>query len=162
MPDGDDLRIDATGTLHPIGLRASQELRGRAGEWRLLAAPSELVLAVRAGEASRALRLRPWRGLGTPGALCDVVALIAQGSWGGELVVHDAGSVRSVFFDHGNVVGASTNVAAERLGEILWRFGAITREQLEEAVRAAEKTGKRLGETAVDLELPSVRTSSSR
>jgi hypothetical protein len=150
MVDGDDLRIDSTGTVHPLGRRASQELRRRAGEWRLLSAPGELVVAVRAGQGNRALRLAG--EVRSPGALCDVVALIAQGSWGGELVVHDADNVRSIFFDHGNVVGASTNVAGERLGEILWRFGAITRSQLDEVVRAAEKTGKRLGEAAVELE----------
>jgi len=150
MVDGDDLRIDATGTVHPLGRRASQELRRRAGEWRLLSAPGELVVAVRAGDKSRPLRLAG--EVRSPGALCDVVALIAQGSWGGELVVHDADNVRSIFFDRGNVVGAATNVASERLGEILWRFGAITRIQLEEIVRAAEKSGKRLGEAALDLE----------
>jgi hypothetical protein len=148
--DADDLRVDATGTVHPLGRRASQELRARAGEWRLLPAPGEIIVAVRGGSRGRTLRLAG--EVRSPGALCDVVALIAQGAWGGELVVQDGESVRSVFFDHGNVVGAQTSVATERLGEILWRFGAITREQLEEAVRAAEKTGKRLGEAAVELE----------
>ncbi len=150
MTDGDDLRIDATGTVHPLGRHASQELRARAGEWRLLASPGELVVAVRAGDKSRPLRLAG--EVRTPGALCDVVAMIAQGSWGGELVVHDGEAVRSIYFDRGNVVGASTSLSSERLGEILWRFGAITRSQLEEIVQHAEKTGKRLGETAVDLD----------
>jgi hypothetical protein len=155
MADGDDLRIDATGTVHPLGRHASQELRARAGEWRLLASPGELVVAVRAGsgsEASRPLRLAG--EVRTPGALCDVVAMIAQGSWGGELVVHaaEADAVRSIYFERGNVVGATTSVPAERLGEILWRFGAITRSQLEEIVQHAGKSGKRLGETAVDLD----------
>jgi len=49
-------------------------------------------------------------------------------------------------------VGAATNAAGERLGEILWRFGAITRDQLDEIVQAAEKSGKRLGEMAIQLE----------
>jgi hypothetical protein len=150
MADGDDLRIDGTGTVHPLGRRASQELRGRAGEWRLLASPAEVIMAARAGDGSRPLRLAG--EVRTPGALCDVVAMIAQGSWGGELVVHDSDAVRSIYFDRGNVVGASTSVKSERLGEILWRFGAITRSQLEEVVKLAEKSGKRLGEAAVELE----------
>jgi hypothetical protein len=150
MADGDDLRIDGTGTVHPLGRRASQELRGRAGEWRLLASPAELIVAARAGDGSRPLRLAG--EVRTPGALCDVVAMIAQGSWGGELVVHDGEAVRSIYFDRGNVVGAATSVKSERVGEILWRFGAITRSQLEEVVKEAEKSGKRFGEAAVDLE----------
>jgi hypothetical protein len=150
MGEGDDLRIDATGTVHPVGKEASQALRSRAGEWRLLASPPDILVAMREGAAMRSLRLAG--EVRTPGALCDVVAMIAQGSWSGELVVLEAQTRRTIFFERGNVIGTTTNVDAERLGEILWRFGAITRSQLDEAVRSAEKSGKRLGEAAVELE----------
>ncbi|HEY8040152.1 MAG TPA: DUF4388 domain-containing protein, partial [Polyangiaceae bacterium] len=150
MSGGQDLRIDATGTVHPVGREASQELRSRAGEWRLLASPAGVLLATRAGEGERPLRLAG--EVRAPGALCDVVATIAHGGWGGELVVFEDDAVRSIFFEAGNVVGALTSAPGERLGEILWRFGAITREQLDEVVRTAEKSGKRLGEVAIDLE----------
>jgi hypothetical protein len=116
MADGDELRVDATGTVHPLGRKASQELRGRTGEWTLLPAPAEILVAVRAGER-RSLRLAG--EIRAPGALCDVVAMIAQGSWGGELVVLDGETGRSIFFERGFVVGASTSVPSERLGEIL-------------------------------------------
>jgi hypothetical protein len=150
MSDGQELRIDATGTVHPLGRKASQELRARAGEWRLLGSPSEVVFAMRGGSGARSVRLAG--EVRVPGALCDVVATIAQSSWGGELVILDESATRSIFFDRGNVIGAHTSMPAERLGEILWRFGAITRGQLEEVVREAERTGKRVGETAIDLE----------
>jgi hypothetical protein len=150
MGEGDDLRIDATGTVHPLGREASQALRSRAGEWRLLASPPDIVVAVKAGSEGRALRLAG--EVRTPGALCDVVAMIAQGSWSGELVVLEEESKRAIHFERGNVVSATTTVASERLGEILWRFGAITRSQLDEVVRSAEKSGKRVGEAAVELE----------
>jgi len=150
MGEGDDLRIDATGTLHPLGRAASHELRARAGEWRLLASPPDIIMAVRAGNEGRSLRLAG--EVRTPGALCDVVAMIAQGSWSGELIVLEEQAKRAIHFERGNIVAASTSVASERLGEILWRFGAITRSQLDEVVRSAEKSGKRVGEAAVELE----------
>jgi len=160
MPEAPDLRIDATGTVHPVGMRASQELRARAGEWRLVAAPGGILLAVQAGEIPRPLRLAG--EVRAPGGLCDVVSTIAQGAYSAELTVFEAleshpqrphqESVRSILFDHGNVVGASSTAPGERLGEILWRFGAITREQLDEVVSAAERTGKRVGEAAIELE----------
>ena len=150
MGEGDDLRIDATGTVHPLGRAASQALRARAGEWRLLASPPDIVMAVRAGNAGRSLRLAG--EVRTPGALCDVVAMIAQGSWSGELIVLEEQTKRAIHFERGNIVAATTSVASERLGEILWRFGAITRSQLDEVVRSAEKSGKRVGEAAVELE----------
>jgi hypothetical protein len=154
MTDGEkpgaDLRIDGTGTVHPIGGSASQALRSRAGEWRLVASPPELVLATRAGGPQRVLRFAGQ--IRAPGGLCDVVSLIAQASLDGELAVLEEETARTIFFEDGCVVGATTNVAGERLGEILWRFGAITREELDQILVEAQKTGKRLGETAMDLE----------
>lgn len=148
MADAADLRIDATGTLHPVGRNAGQDLRARVGDWKLLSSPPEIVLAVRPG--ARPLR---WAGeIRTPGGLCDVVSSIAHGGLGGELAIHGPGGVRSLYFERGNIVGASSSVEGERLGEILWRFGAITRDQLDEVVAAARVTGKRLGEAAIDLE----------
>ena len=145
-----DLRVDATGTVHPLGRDASQALRARIGEWSLLRSPPEVVLAMRADEAARSLRLAG--EVRSPGALCDIVATVAQAGWGGELVVLQDEAARSIFFETGQVVGATTTAPAEKLGEILWRFGAITREQLDEVVRTAERSGKRVGETAMQLE----------
>ncbi len=145
-----DLRIDGTGTVHPLGRVASQALRGRLGEWALLHSPPELILAIRAGKTPRSLRLAG--EVRAPGALCDVVSTIAQASWGGELVVLQDEAARSIYFDGGHVVGATTTADDERLGEVLWRFGAITREQLDEVVATAERSGKRIGETAIELE----------
>lgn len=154
--DGRDdlLRVDVTGTVHPVGRAASQELRARAGEWRL--APSTAsVLFMRRPDRPGAAILKLAGEVKTPGALCDIVALIAQSNWKGELVVLDERRVRSLFFDGGNVIGAHTNVPEERLGETLYRFGVVTRDQLDKAVAASSTSGKRLGETAVDLDFVS-------
>src|SRR6185312_9984805 len=45
MSDRDDLlRVDVTGTVHPVGRTASQELRARAGEWRLVPSVPTIVM----------------------------------------------------------------------------------------------------------------------
>ncbi|MGH7298611.1 MAG: DUF4388 domain-containing protein, partial [Polyangiaceae bacterium] len=149
-----DLRVDATGTVHPVGRRASQEQRARAGDWRLLMSPSEVMLAVRTRDAGRHLKMAGEAR--APFALCDVVTAVSQAAWTAELAVYEedaaAPVVRSILFDRGNVVGATSTAVGERLGEILWRFGAITRDQLEEILGAAERSGKRVGEAALELE----------
>jgi hypothetical protein len=151
MSDRDDLlRVDATGTVHPVGRTASQILRARAGEWRVLRAPHDVILMRPASMEGSVLKLAG--EMRTPGALCDVVALAAQSNWRGELAVLCEQGTRSFYFDHGLVVGASTTVPDERIGETLYRFGVITREQLEAIVRSAESTGKRVGEAAIELE----------
>lgn len=148
--DRDDLlRIDGTGTVHPLGRVASQQLRPRAGEWRLIASPRDLIIARSMSSGDAVLKLAG--EIKTPGALSDIVALAAQSQWIGELIVLADQHARSFYFDHGSVIHASTTVAEERLGETLYRFGVLTRDQLEAVVLKSAETNKRLGETAIDL-----------
>ena len=148
--DRDDLlRIDGTGTVHPLGRAASQQLRPRAGEWRLIASPHDLIIARSMSSGDAVLKLAG--EIRTPGALSDIVALAAQSGWIGELIVLAEAGTRSFYFDHGSVIHASTTVAEERIGETLYRFGVLTRDQLEAVVLKSAETNKRLGETAIDL-----------
>ncbi|MBX3261426.1 MAG: DUF4388 domain-containing protein [Labilithrix sp.] len=150
MSDRDDLlRVDGTGTVHPVGRAASQLLRPRAGEWRLIPSPRELIIARSMSGGDAVLRLAG--EIRTPGALSDIVALAAQSQWTGELILLAEVGTRSFYFEHGTIIHASTTVAEERLGETLYRFGVITREQLDKIITVSTETKKRLGETAIDL-----------
>lgn len=149
MNRDDSLRVDATGTVHPVGRAASQLLRSRAGEFRIIPSPSQLILARSTTGGDAVLKLAG--EIRTPGALSDIISLAAQSQWTGELVLLAEAGTRSFYFDHGTIIHASTTVAEERLGETLYRFGEITREQLDTIIRVSNETGKRLGETAIDL-----------
>src|SRR5262249_44271776 len=146
MIQSDDLlRVDVTGTIHPVGRVASQQLRVRAGDWGLLPSPHDLLLLRKTGpKASVTLKLAG--EIRSPGALSDVIAFVAQSSWNGELLVLSEKGARSLYFEGGNLLGVTTSVPEERFGETLYRFGVVTRAQLEAAVEASATTGKRLGE----------------
>jgi hypothetical protein len=146
--NGESLRVDATGTIHPVGRVASQQLRSRAGEFELLPCPGEVIIARAVGMQGS---LKMCGEIRTPGALCDVVSLAAQSQWVGELVVIAEVGRRSFFFERGLVISALTTVPDERLGEMLYRFGVLTREQLEDVVRVTMSSPKRLGEVAIEL-----------
>jgi len=151
MSDREDLlRVDVTGTVHPVGRTASQQLRSRAGEWRALPSPKNLI--VMRSEVGNAPVLKLAGEIRTPGALCDVVALIAQSNWRGELLVIEEEGSRSLTFDVGSLIGAASTVASERLGETLYRFGVVTREELERVILVSNASGKRLGEAAIELD----------
>jgi Domain of unknown function (DUF4388) len=157
MRDGKSelVRIDSRGEAHPIGAIASQRLRARAGAYRMLPAPGHVVFMRYTGEDGRRDAedgpiVRLAGEVTAPGTLCDVLALLGQTGWRGELVVLDADDARSVFFDQGNVVGALTNVEGERLGSVLYRYGAIDADA-HDRVMALMKTGKRFGEAAIEL-----------
>src|SRR6185369_10557064 len=151
------VRIDSRGEAHPIGSVASQRMRARAGAYRILPAPEHVVFMRFTGEdgrrdASDGAIVRLSGEVTAPGTLCDILALVAQTGWRGELVVLDDDEVRSIFLEQGNVVGAVTNVEQERLGSVLYRFGAIS-EQQHAQIAAVAQSGKRFGEAAIELGL---------
>ena len=157
MKDGrpELVRIDSRGEAHPIGAVASQRMRAREGAYRLLPAPKHVVFMRYTGEDGRrdaedGAVVRLSGEVTAAGTLCDILALVAQTGWRGELVVLDGEDTRSVFFDQGNVVGAVTSVDEERLGSVLYRFGVITDEQRAQ-ILAAARSGKRFGEAAIEL-----------
>jgi hypothetical protein len=86
----------------------------------------------------------------TPGAMCDIFALLGQTGWRGELSVLDGAHARSVFFEQGNVVGAQTNVEEERIGMVLYKFGVITTEQHDKIMERVS-AGIRYGSAATEL-----------
>jgi len=157
MKDGraELVRIDSRGEAHPIGTVASQRMRAREGAYRMLPAPAHVVFMRYTGEDGRrdaedGAIVRISGEVTAPGTLCDILALLAQTGWRGELVVLDGDDVRSVFFEQGNVVGAITNVDAERLGSVLYRFGIISAEDRDRVLEAM-RGGKRFGEAAIEL-----------
>jgi Domain of unknown function (DUF4388) len=147
----DLLRVDATGTIHPVGRTASKEMRARIGEWRLVEGPRDVLLMRRVAGSGAVLKLAG--EIRAPGALCDIVAIIAQAQFKGELLIlEEDDKSRSIYFDAGSVIGVATNVSDERLGETLYRFGVVTREQLDQTLESAKASGKRFGEAIMELE----------
>jgi hypothetical protein len=151
----DLVRIDATGTAHPVGRTASRWLRARQGAFRLLPAPGHVVVMRCVGEdgqvdAENGPVFRLAGEISKPGALCDIVSLVGHAGWDGELVVLDGSTSRSLFFEQGAVIGARSSVEGDRIGEVLYRYGAITREQVD-ATLAAATPDQRFGEVAVRL-----------
>jgi hypothetical protein len=80
--------------------------------------------------------------------LLEILQFITQANWTGELLVVDADVRRSILFDAGSVILATSNAPAERLGEVLYKHGAISREQFEEALRLMGPA-RRLGDIVV-------------
>jgi hypothetical protein len=151
---GELVRIDAKGDAHPVGMVANQRLRARAGTYRMLPAPGHVVLMCSVGEdGEREHRdgdvLRLAGEITTPGTMADVLGMLAQTGWRGELVVLDGNNSRSIFLEQSFVVGALTSVNEERLGNVLYRYGAITQAQHQTLLERLA-WGQRIGEAAVD------------
>lgn len=151
MSQRDDLaEIAPDGTVQPRGESALLRLQSRSGAYRILPSPNELLLFKRAGEAPDRPCLVCGEVPGT-GSLCDVLSFVGHTGWKGEFVVHDGVSFRSLFFEEGHVVGAQSTVVRERLGEVLYRYGALDREQVTACSEAVAAGPLRFGEVAVKL-----------
>jgi hypothetical protein len=149
------VRVDSKGVVHPIGVTASQRLRQRSGAFRLLPSPVHVVLMRLTGEDGQrddedGAVVRLAGEITAPGDMTDVLAMIAQANWKGELSVLDTEHSRAIFFEQGNVVGVQTTCDEERLGSVLYRYGAITKEQ-QEAILDKMKNGARFGEAAAEI-----------
>jgi hypothetical protein len=151
------VRIDDTGLLHPVGRIASQRMRARKGAFRLMPAPSHVMFFRYVGEDGErdeddGAVVRLAGEVTAPGALCDIVGLVAQAGWKGELVVVSGDDTRSLFFEGGNILAAQTSVISERLGPLLYRLGVLNEQQVD-SVEASLTEGRRFGEVAVELGL---------
>ncbi len=118
----------------------------------MLPSPREVILLRQAEESDGDLqdvgaRVRLAGEIGSRGALCDVYSLIGQARWRGQLLVSDFRHVRVVSVDSGSVIGVRTNCPSERLGQVMFRFGVFTQDELKRVV-AATKAGVRFGEAA--------------
>ncbi len=146
------VRIDSRGTAHPIGVVASQRLRARTGTYRVLPAPGHVVFMRYTGEDGRVDQgdgavVKLAGEITGPGVVTDIIALMGQTGWRGELVVADNDNTRSIFFEQANIVGVQTTAEDERLGAVLYRFGVIDDEQQRLIVEQMNQ-GLRFGEAA--------------
>jgi hypothetical protein len=85
------------------------------------------------------------------GALCDIIALLAQTGRSGSLIVSSSDAVRTIVIERGELVGASTTAVSERIGEVLYRSGEISRDDIDEALMIAGIDGRLFGEVLVSL-----------
>jgi hypothetical protein len=155
-PQDDLVFIDRNGTAQPHGAHALEQLRGREGAYRLMPTPQHVVFMRFTGQDGRrdeedGAIVRLAGEITHPGTMCDVLALIAQANWRGELTIRDGEHNRSVFIDSGNAVCATSDVEEERFGRILYRFGAIDEVQLKHVLEKRKGRDIRVGEMAVEL-----------
>lgn len=148
--------IDTTGSAHPLGEEATRRMRAREGAFRVMPSPKHLVFLRFVGNDGRRDRedgpvVKLAGEITAPGSMADVIAILGQVDWRGELVVQDSHSTRSVFFEGGTIVGVQTDVEDEKLGMIAYRYGALSEEQVFTAIERARSGGHRFGNAAVSL-----------
>lgn len=82
--------------------------------------------------------------------VAELVGLLVRQRLTGRLDIQSGGGTRSLYFEGGSYTGSQSTFAADRLGEVLWRKGRISLDQLMIAGELV-KEGKMLGRALVEL-----------
>jgi Domain of unknown function (DUF4388) len=142
--------IDSKGALKPESGEAASELGRRSGHYLLTPTGLDLLCALRVpvqgGRAPAPRVVLMGDAGGFP--VSDLIAFLSQSRWSGVLRIHTAGGERSVALKDGEVRGAASEDAADRLSEVLVRLGLASRKAVDEALREVppSKVGRALVE----------------
>jgi hypothetical protein len=153
MTDGHDdlVRIGADGVARPVGNDANTRMRAREGSYHVLPGPPGLVVLRGADGAAAARPCILCGEIRSTGGVCDALSFVGNAGYTGELLQLDGAAARSVFCDQGKIVGAESTVEAEHLGEVLYRYGVVSEEQLYACYEEAATARVRVAEAAVTL-----------
>lgn len=146
----DHVVLEANGTVRIEG-------KGLESRWKRLAGRYELVtdmpgLLVLSGEhASLESRARVVMAgeLLSRMSMMEVMGIIAQANWRGDLHVFGTDAHRVLCFDQGVLKSAVSDAPDDRLGEVMFRNGTISRELLTDLV-GDQRVDRRFGEVCVE------------
>ena len=142
--------IEADGTVRVRGSVAADLLRARPGDYRLVAdAPGLIVLRSHLENIEAVTRVAMAGELVTRTSVLEVFNIVANAGWRGELHVFDDESHRVLAIDQGAIKYAMSDHPDDRLGQVLYHNGTISRPQLD-ALIAAMRTGHRIGQLVVE------------
>jgi hypothetical protein len=148
--------IEGDGRVQLDG-EAQKRLAGRPGKYRVVPTTGEIIILQRVAEGRAATSvsgIAPGRvtlagEVDAVGGLVDVINFILSQTWSGQLAIVDGASRKTIYFKRGDVRTAASNVPEDRLGAILYRYGIITHDQLQNAVAATAGASK-LGQILVE------------
>jgi hypothetical protein len=144
--------IGADGALRPAPGTDPSALGALAGSYQVLPSPPGLLILQdqdRAPDSGKAARILMMGQVLTSTTVLEIINMVANNGWRGELVVLGDDAERRFRCERGALQSAASNVPNERLGEVMVSFGAITMEQLAECVRNVSRQ-RRIGEIAMD------------
>ncbi len=149
------VQIESDGGIRPQNNRLKRWLAQRTGLWQLVPTAENLLVFSRVGShkrksGSRTGELQLTGSLDAMGGLMDVITFLNTTKRTGALVVLSDRIKKTLFFADGDVRMATSNVPEDRLGALLYRFGMVTHDQLNEALE--QQSGKRrLGRVLIDM-----------
>lgn len=151
MSEPPDLVVVADdGSIRPVGSEAAGRLRELRGRYRLIAdAPGMLIVRAEEPQANGASRIMMAGEIISRTTVLEIINIVCNSGWRGELRVVSPDAARALTFDQGALKHARSNHPDDRLGEVLYRMGTVSRTQLEELLREVSPD-RRFGQLLID------------
>ncbi|MBU0551280.1 DUF4388 domain-containing protein [Myxococcota bacterium] len=153
------LRVDEHGHVFALGVDLKDRLSGSPGLYLLKDADLDHLHFERVKNFKREIKHEEFRkriilqgDLAAMHSPVDVINLVASGRMSGSLVFSRRSLRKLLHFHQGEVRGASSNEASDRLGEVLFRFGGLNRAELEQASHEARLARRPLGNWLIERE----------
>ncbi|MDQ3033344.1 MAG: DUF4388 domain-containing protein [Myxococcota bacterium] len=151
MAEPNDLVIvEADGSVRVPGRGADRRLRDRAGRYRLVVDAAGLVILRGdrdpAGQAPRVLMAGE---IISRTSVLELLNVIATAGWRGEMHVFAPDAHRVLAVDHGALKYATSTHPDDRLGQVLYRNGILTKSQLD-TILAEVDPERRFGQLVVE------------
>jgi hypothetical protein len=145
------IHVKADGQVVASGEQVKKRLGARAGRYLLTEGPAGLLVLRKAarGKEKNGARVLMAGEIASRSTVLEIVSMIGQAAWSGELNVYGRVARRSLLIDHGALRSATSSIPQERLGEILLSRGVIKKQQLVECLKQIGGQ-RRFGEILVD------------
>lgn len=147
------VQVDKTGRIIVTGAALRRELAELAGVYTHLPSDSSLLHFQRTTKAPAQDEFRhPISMLGDLETMESVVVInfVQNAQMSGNLIFVTGETRKSLYFKDGSVRSASSNRPEDRLGEVLYRYGAISRELLETSLEECRRIRRPLGNHLLD------------
>ena len=147
------VQVDKTGRIIVTGAALRRELAELAGVYTHLPSDSSLLHFQRTKKAPAQDEFRhPIAMLGDLMMMESVVVInfVQNAQMSGNLIFVTGETRKSLYFKDGSVRSASSNRPEDRLGEVLYRYGAISRELLETSLEECRRIRRPLGNHLLD------------
>lgn len=148
------LKVDRAGRSVVLGGGLRRQMSHQAGFYELKEGHSDQLIFERVQRVPKHNELREpivFQGdIGGIGSTIDVISFVLNSRLTGQLTCVQGDVRKSLFFKEGELCAGRSNHLDDSLTEVLFRFGAIEREPLEEAEREALELKRPLGNYLVE------------
>jgi hypothetical protein len=148
------LKVDRTGRTVVLGYPLRRSLSHQAGYYELASIkPNQIVFnrleqVPKHGELKEAIVFQG--DIGGIGSTIEIINFIYSARMTGQLVLVQGEVRKSLFFHQGDLCSARSNHVQDALAEILYRYGALERAQVDQAVSQSEQIQKPLGNFLIE------------